>query len=117
MKKGKRLIYGLLAGFLNGFFGSGGGVAVVLSLEKGLQLPPKKAHATAVFVILPLCIVSIFVYSKSLALDWSLLLQASIGGVLGGFIGAKLLNRLSDRYIHKIFGVILIVAAARMVVS
>ena len=117
MKKRKLLAFGLLAGFLNGFFGSGGGVAVVLTLEKGLQLPPKKAHATAVFVILPLCIVSILVYSTSLTLDWTLLTEASIGGILGGFIGAKLLNRLPDRYIHKIFGVILIVAAIRMVVS
>ena len=115
MQKGKLILCGLFAGLLNGFFGSGGGVIAVLSLERFFHKETKKCHATAVAVILPLCIVSLFAYLGKGFADWSLIFKASLGGAVGGFIGAKLLSRISPKYIHKIFGVILGVAAVRMV--
>ena len=46
---------------------------------------------------------------------WSVALYASLGGVIGGFIGAKLLNKLSGIWLHRIFGIFMIVAAIRMI--
>ncbi len=115
MNKGKLILFGLLSGLLNGFFGSGGGVITVLALERFFKKETKKCHATAVAVILPLCLVSIFIYAGKGFADWNLILKASLGGAVGGFLGAKLLNRISPKYIHKIFGVILGIAAVRMV--
>lgn len=115
MQKVKLILCGLFAGLFNGFFGSGGGVIAVLSLERFFGKETKKCHATAVAVILPLCIVSIFVYARGGFADWGIIGKASLGGVIGGFVGAKLLSRISPKYIHKIFGVLLAVAAVRMV--
>ncbi len=108
-------IGGIVSGFFNGLFGSGGGTIVVPFLEKFLKLDPKKSHATAILIILGFTLVSLIFYGFSNALDFPLALKVSIGGVAGGTIGAKLLNRLSFGAIHKIFGLFMIAAAVRMV--
>jgi len=106
---------GLVAGFLNGLFGSGGGTVIVPFLEEFLKLDPKKSHATAILIIFAFTLVSLLFYGFSGTLDFGLSLKVSAGGVIGGLIGAKLLNRLSFKSIHKIFGLFMIIAAVRMV--
>ena len=107
-------ILGLAVGFLNGFFGSGGGSLLVPILKYKERVEPKKAHATAIAVILPLCIVSSFFYIGKGMVDYKLLLWASIGGAAGGFIGAKLLPKIPAKYLKKVFGVVLVITAIRM---
>ena len=106
---------GLTAGFFNGLFGSGGGTIIVLFLEKFLKLDPKKSHATAILIISGFTAVSLVFYGFSKSLDYWLALKVSIGGVVGGFVGAKLLSKLTFGAIHKIFGLFMIAAAVRMV--
>lgn len=117
--KSKRLFIsaagGIVAGFFNGLFGSGGGTIIVPFLEKFLKLDPKKSHATAILIIFGFTLVSLIFYGFSNTLDFPLAFKVSIGGVIGGFIGAKLLNKLSFASIHKIFGLFMIIAAVRMV--
>lgn len=108
-------IGGVTAGFFNGLFGSGGGTIIVPFLEKFLELDPKKSHATAILIISGFTIVSLIFYGFSNNLDYGLALKISSTGVLGGLVGAKLLNKLSFSAIHKIFGVFMIIAAVRMV--
>lgn len=106
---------GLLAGFLNGLFGSGGGTVIVPFLEECLNQEEHTSHATAILIILGFTIVSLFFYGFSGTLDIKLALWVSSGGVLGGFIGAKLLKKLTGPVIRKIFGAFMLVAAFRMV--
>ncbi len=111
----KSAIGGIVAGFFNGLFGSGGGTIIVPFLEKFLKLDPKKSHATAILIIFGFTLVSLVFYGFSGRLDYPLALKVSIGGVIGGLLGAKLLNKLSFSAIHKIFGTFMIIAAVRMV--
>ena len=106
---------GIVSGFCNGLFGSGGGTIIVPFLEIFLKLDPKKSHATAILIIFVFTIVSLLFYGFSGQLDFMLALKVSAGGVVGGLIGAKLLNRLSFNAIHKIFGIFMIIAGVRMV--
>lgn len=108
-------VLGVVSGFCNGLFGSGGGTIVVPILEDFLKLDPKRAHATTILIIFIFTIVSLFFYGFSDTLDYSLALKVSAGGVLGGYLGAKFLNKLSFKTIHKIFGFFMIIAAVRMV--
>ena len=110
----KKCFTGAIVGFINGFFASGGGIVAVLSLKKGLKIEEKKAHATAILIILPLTISSILVYGGGGYLDLPLVLKCSAGGIAGAFIGAKLLARLPKKYIKAGFGVIMIIASIRM---
>ena len=62
-KLGFCLLAGALAGFINGFFGAGGGMVLVPLLIRLGGLEDKKAFSSAVCIILPLCLVSIGVYA------------------------------------------------------
>ncbi len=120
LRKHKNLLSamgGLVAGFLNGLFGSGGGTVIVPFLEEFLDQDEHKSHATAILIILAFTIVSLFFYGSRENFPYAVAFQASFGGVIGGLIGAKLLKKLSGSVIRKIFGGVMIAAAIRMVVS
>ncbi len=108
---------GVIAGFLNGLFGSGGGTIIVPFLEEFLNQDEHKAHATAILIILCFTVLSLFFYGFQNNLNVSLALKVSVGGVIGGAIGAKLLKKLSGSLLRKIFGAFMLIAAVRMVVG
>lgn len=116
-KKWLPVIGGLLAGFLNGLFGSGGGTVIVPFLEECLGQDEHTSHATAILIILSFTVLSLFFYGRHNYLDYALAIWVSVGGVAGGLIGAKLLKKLSGSAIRKIFGAFMILAAVRMVVG
>ncbi len=117
MKNGWKLaLGGLAAGVCNGIFGSGGGMIAVPLLQKA-GLSAHKAHSTALAVILPLTVVSIFRYASFGTVKMSVLVTICAGGVVGGILGAKLLKRFSGKWLSRIFGVFMIIAAVRMVMS
>lgn len=114
-KHTKSAAVALAGGLVNGLFGSGGGTLLVPGMNKVLRYETHQSHATAIAVILPLSIISAFVYSRGVTIDWVVLFCISAGGVAGGYIGAKLLNKLSDSRLHKLFGAFMIAAAIRMI--
>ncbi|MBE7043667.1 MAG: sulfite exporter TauE/SafE family protein [Ruminococcaceae bacterium] len=115
MKKiGNYLLFGTITGLLNGLFGSGGGVAAVLILKKVFGLETKKAHASALMVILPLSVISLVIYLFKADIPIHTALWTSGGGILGGLVGAKLLKKLSALWITRLFGIMMIAAAIRM---
>lgn len=108
-------IIGIVSGFINGLFGSGGGTLVVPAMEKILNVRAHRAHATAIAVILPLSVISSFIYIKDTSVDWSTMMYVSLGGVCGGFIGAKLLKKFTVRWLHITFGLFMIIASMGMI--
>ncbi|HCE62512.1 MAG TPA: hypothetical protein DEQ85_06025, partial [Clostridiales bacterium] len=76
----KVLLTGGLAGFVNGFFGAGGGMLVVPLLIVLVGLADKQAFSSAISIILPLTIVSLVIYAKNGALDIKTALPYLLGG-------------------------------------
>ena len=74
-------------------------------------------RATAIAVILPLSLLSLGVYlwKADLGAVWRIALWASAGGLVGGFVGAKLLQRVSGVWLHRIFGAFMLAAAVRLI--
>lgn len=114
-KHSKEIIIGLITGLLNGFFGAGGGSVVVPATEVFLGFEAKKAHATAVAIILMLSIVSSAFYVKNGFFDLKLWLLVSIGGLVGGYVGARFLGKLPKRLLKLIFGAAIIFTAVKMI--
>ena len=110
----KALLWGIPIGFINGFFASGGGIVAVLILQKFFSLDEKKAHATSVMIILPLTIAGAFIYTAAGFSDIPLTIKVASGGALGALTGAKLLSRLSGKFIRIGFGVVMVIASFRM---
>lgn len=105
---------GLLSGFVNGLFGAGGGVICVLALTAFLKTEKKKAHATTVAVILVFSLISIFFYAKEGNIDLKTSLWCALGGTLGGALGAYLLRKIPTSWVSKIFGILMLISAWRM---
>jgi len=110
----KYICTGLVAGAVNGLFGSGGGIIVVPAMVHLLKVEEHKAHATAIAVILPLTCVSAFFYITHNYVDWGLSVKVIIGGIAGGYIGARLLKKCPSGILRKVFAVFMMVAAVKM---
>lgn len=108
------IIFGVFVGFVNGFFGGGGGMIVVPVLIFLLGLEDKKAHATAILVILPISVCSAVVYLLNNTIKFDKLLYTGAGFIVGGIIGALLLNKINNKVLRIIFSIIMVVAGVKM---
>lgn len=112
----KKHLMGLVCGLLNGMFGSGGGVAAVPMLE-GSGLEAKKSHATSVALIFVLSIATTISYLMGDKLDFQMAWQYVPYGTAGAVIGAVLLKRMPNSLLRRVFGVIILAAAVRILVK
>ncbi|MGN1103755.1 MAG: TSUP family transporter [Candidatus Coproplasma sp.] len=113
---GKAVLSGIGLGAVNGFFGGGGGMIAVPILSGVLGYSGKQAHATAILVIAPVCLVSAIIYIISGFTRANVVIPATIGNVTGGLLGAELLGKIPELWTDIIFIAVLIVAGVRMVV-
>lgn len=111
--KAKKFFEGTLCGFLNGFFGSGGGVVAVPILEKE-DCEPNEAHATSVALIFILSLVTAMFYGFSGNLDFNAAWKFIPWGVLGAVSGAIFLKKIKAAWLKRLFGGIVTIAAVRM---
>lgn len=116
MKNFKIVIIGIYAGFITGFFSTGGGMIVLPALIYFLKMNEKKARATTVFAILPMVIISSIFYYKDRCFDFELGIKCAIGGIIGGFIGTRLLKKISNKILKCVFIVFLVYAGITMIV-
>jgi len=112
----KNIIIGASAGIISGLFGAGGGLILVPVLVHYLKLSEKEARATTIFCILPMVITSGIIYYNNDLIDWSLAIKCAIGGIIGSFIGTKLLRSLSNSVLKISFIVFLIYVAIKYLI-
>lgn len=116
MRKKRHLLAAAAAGILNGLLGAGGGM-VVAPLLQDSGLDPQRAHATSIAIMLPLSILSCVLYWQKGVLDPVQALPYLPLGLIGALLGAWLLPRMHTRSIRRIFGVLVIWAALRMLLQ
>ena len=111
--KWKYAVAGGLAGVANGFFGGGGGSVFVSLLTGYCKLDQRKAFATSVAVILPLCALSVVIYLFRGGLDVMAALPYLIGGTVGGWAGGKWFKGMKMPWLKRVFGLLLIYGGVR----
>lgn len=114
MNKKISSISGFLAGILNGLLGAGGGMIIVPMLSRA-GLEQNKAHATSVCIILPICIFSVCVYFFSGRISISETAPYLVWGLIGAILGSYFLTKINPILLKRIFGIILIWGAYRMI--
>lgn len=104
------------AGTVNGFLGTGGGIVLMFALS----LLPTKGNdeirdrfATVIAVILPLSLISLFAYDNSF--DMSVAVPYILPGMAGGVAGALLLDKISVRFVKKLFALMIIWAGLNFI--
>ncbi len=112
----KYAVSGAAAGAANGLFGAGGGMILVPLLTGWCSLEDKKAFATSIAIIAPMCLVSIFIYWYQGQLDALAALPYLIGGLFGGLLGGKLFKKMSAGVLHKLLGLFILYGAIRSLI-
>lgn len=105
----RRIVCGGVVGAVNSIFGGGGGMIAVPMLAK-TGLDEKRAHATAILVILPVSLFSFLLYAVKGTYDLSVLIPTSIGVTAGGLLGAKLLGKLPTKAVELTFAFLQLIA-------
>lgn len=112
----KLFIIGVAIGFINGFWGGGGGMVCVPTMIHMVKLPEKVAHATTILIMLPLCVSSLIVYYAFGGFDQTNLLPVLVGFVGGGIIGALVLKKINNLLLMLIFSLIIIAGGIKLIV-
>lgn len=113
----KQSIIGFLAGIVSGFFSTGGGLILVPAFMYILNMESQKARGTSVFCILPMVVTSSFFYYKGNYINWKIAILCGIGGAVGGYIGAKLLKILPEKYLKIAFTIFLFYVSLKMILK
>lgn len=108
------IVCGAVVGFVNGFFGGGGGMIAVPLMEGVLKEKTKTSHATAILIILPISIMSAVIYIIGGGVGVADTLSVSGGTIAGGVAGALILNKLNNRVIRLVFAVIMVGIGIKM---
>lgn len=99
------------AGLVNGFFGGGGGMVLVPLLMSKCGLDRKRAFATSVAVILPLCVLSAVIYYIRGNLSLMAALPYLAGGLAGGWIGGRLFAKVPAAWLKRLFALLILYGA------
>ena len=112
------IIIGLLAGILGGFVGVGGGIIIVPALIFFLGMTQFQAQGTSLAMMLPpIGILAVMNYAKSDNLNWKYAFILAGAFRVGGYMGSKLSLSLSPVFVKKAFGILMIVAALKLIFS
>lgn len=113
----KIMLIGIIAGFISGMFSAGGGLILVPIFVYLLNLNEQKARATSLFCILPMVVVTAIVYSRNDFIDWNIGVKCAIGGIVGGLVGSKLLNKIPAKYLKISFILFLLYAGISIILK
>jgi uncharacterized membrane protein YfcA len=111
---GGSLPIGLIAGFLSGLFGVGGGAVMVPLQMVWLGEPIKSAVRTSLGAIVLIAMSGLWRYGIQGNVLWGPGIALAIGGAIGAQFGTRLLKKLSSDRINQLFRVLLIVLAIYM---
>jgi uncharacterized protein len=108
---------GLLAGFLSGILGIGGGI-VMVPLLLVIGFTQHQAQGISLAAMLPpVTLLAVLQYSKAGHVDWKLALVISATFIIGGLFGSKLAVVINEQLLKRIFGILMLIISIKMIFS
>ncbi len=111
-------VIGIITGFMAGMLGIGGAIIMIPALVFFLGLTQQAAQGTSLAVMLPpIGIIAAFNYYKAgqVNIKFALILAATF--LVGSYFGSKLAINIPQPVLKKIFGILLLLVAAKMLFS
>jgi uncharacterized membrane protein YfcA len=101
------LAIGVVAGFLAGILGVGGGLILVPAFTGLLKMPVKESVATSLVAVAVMSVTSLIGHAVAGHIDWTYAIPLAIGVVPGARVGSKILVHSSEQRMRVICGVVL----------
>ena len=112
------VVIGVLAGFISGFVGVGGGILIIPLLIVFLGLTQHQAQGTTLFTLLPpIGILAAINYYKAGHVKWEYALIIALTFVVGGYFGSKLSLSLPSSTVRRVFGIIMLLGSIKLIFS
>ncbi len=113
------MLAGLICGIFSATFGVGAGIIMIPVLVIVFSMPQKAAQGTCLAVMIPMAAVGALRYklNPQIELDIGVIGLLCAGAVVGAWIGAGIADWLSPLVLRRLFAVIMIVAAVKMLAS
>lgn len=111
------VVLGLVAGFLSGLFGVGGGILIVPILVLLLHMDQRLAHGTSLAAVLPIAVSGVVGFAVEDSVDWPATAVLVVGAMAGAVIGTHALHVLPTRVLGYAFASVLLASAIRLVVD
>ena len=109
-------IIGLAAGFLGGMIGLGGAIILIPAMVMFLAMDQRTAQGTTIAIMLPpIGFFAAFNYYKAGYVNIKYALVIAIVFMVGGYLGSKLALNIPVSVLKKVFAVVLVLIAAKMV--
>lgn len=111
------IVFGILIGLLLGMVGGGGSILTVPILVYFIGLTPHDATSTSLVIVGLTALAGAIPHTRENRVQWRTATIFGLAGVLGTFGGAWANRRVSGPMILLLFGVLMLIVAARMVLS
>lgn len=108
---------GVVAGFLSGLFGVGGGILIVPALVVLMRMDQRLAHGTSLAAVLPIALSSTLGYTLGGKVDWPVAALLAAGAVAGAVGGTHALRILPQRALALAFAGLLAATAVRLLID
>ena len=110
------LLLGLITGILSGLLGIGGAIIIIPSLVLVFSMSQHMAQGTTLALMVPpIGLLAAWTYYKAGHVDFKVAALICLGFFIGGFIGARFVTEIPDLLLRRIFGVVLLLAALKMI--
>jgi uncharacterized membrane protein YfcA len=110
------LLIGLAAGFVSGSFGVGGGIILIPALVFFLGFSQHTAQGTSLaMMVAPIGLISAWNYYKQDYVNIKVALIVLVAFFVGSYFGSLLAVNISGKLLHRLFGVLLLAAALKMI--
>jgi len=112
------VLLGLLTGVFSGMFGLGGGIIIIPALVFLFGLSQHQAQGTTLALMVPpIGLLAAWTYYKAGFVDIKIAAFVCLGFFFGGLLGAKLVVGLSDPFLRRLFGIVLLMIAIKMILT
>ena len=111
-------VIGLVGGVVSGLFGIGGAVVMVPALVLFLKVTQHTANGTSLAaLLLPVGVLGVIEYYRRGEVNVPYAVLLALGLFVGVLLGAKLAGIVPDLLLRRAFGVVLLLAAVRMLMG
>ncbi len=112
------ILIGLFAGTVSGFFGIGGAILIIPALVFFFKLDQQMAQGTTLAMMVPpVGILAALKYYQKGNVNLQIALFMCLGFVFGALIGAQYVTYIPSPLLKKLFGVLLMGIALKMILS